>query len=67
MAIIDKFSTYFEISDHQFGFKENLGRREAIFNVRNIAVDFISNGSTVSVCALDLSKAFDRMPYSSNL
>ena len=30
---------------------------------RNIVENFIANGSTVSVCALDLSKAFDRMNH----
>jgi hypothetical protein len=63
MAIIERFASYFETSDHQFGFKKNLGCREAIFCVRNIVENFIANGSTVSVCALDLSKAFDRMNH----
>ena len=63
MAIIDKFSSYFESSDHQFGFKKNLVCREAIFSVRNVVENCISNGSTVGVCALDLSKAFDRMNH----
>ena len=67
MAIIDRFSGYFETSDHQFGFKKNLGCREAIYSVRNVVENFISNGSTVSVCALDLSKAFDRMNHSALL
>lgn len=63
MAIIDRFASYFETSDHQFGFKKNQGCREAIFCVRNVVETFITNGSTVSVCALDLSKAFDRMNH----
>jgi hypothetical protein len=63
MAIIDRFAKYFETTDHQFGFKKNLGCREAIFCVRKVVETFIANGSTVSVCALDLSKAFDRMNH----
>jgi hypothetical protein len=63
MAIVEKFASYFETSDHQFGFKKNQGCREAIFCVRNVVETFIANGSTVSVCALDLSKAFDRMNH----
>lgn len=63
MAIIDKFSSYFETSNNQFGFKKNIGCRKAIFDVRSVVDNFISNGSTVSVRALDLSKAFDRMNY----
>jgi len=63
MAILDKFSMYFTTSDHQFGFKGNLSCRHAIFCVRNVIENFVSNGSTVNVCALDLSKAFDRMNH----
>jgi hypothetical protein len=63
MAIMDRFADYFETSHHQFGFKKSQGCREAIFCVRNVVETFIANGSTVSVCALDLSKAFDRMNH----
>ena len=57
------FPITFQHSDHQFGFKKNLGCRDAIYSVRNVIETFTSNGSTVNVCALDLSKAFDRMNY----
>jgi hypothetical protein len=63
MAVLDRFSHYFETSDHQFGFKKNLSCRHAIYSVRNVIEKFVSNGSTVNVCALDLSKAFDRMNH----
>ena len=35
----------------------------AIYCVRNVVEKFVKNGSTVSVCTLDLSKAFDRMNH----
>jgi len=63
MAVIDRFSDYFDTSDNQFGFKKHLGCREAIYTVRNVIETYISNGSTVNVCTLDLSKAFDRMNH----
>jgi hypothetical protein len=63
MSIIDRYSIYFETSDNQFGFKKNIGCRDAIYCVRNVIEHFVSNGSTVNVCALDLSKAFDRMNH----
>ena len=63
MVVLSRFSKYFETSDHQFGFKKHLGCRDAIYSVRNVIENFISNGSTVNVCALDLSKAFDRMNH----
>ena len=31
--------------------------------MRSVIEKFVSNGSTVNVCTLDLSKAFDRMNH----
>jgi len=42
--------------------KKSLGCRHAIYCVR-IVEPFVNNGSTVNICALDLSKAFDRMNH----
>ena len=63
LAILDRFGDFFTTSDHQFGFKKNIGCRDAIYCVRNIVDHFISHGSTVNLCTLDLSKAFDRMNH----
>jgi exonuclease III len=63
LAVIDRFSRYFETSDCQFGFKKNLSCRHVIFSVRNVIEHYISNGTTVNMCSLDLSKAFDRMNH----
>ena len=63
MAITDRYSSYFVTSDCQFGFKKNLGCGDAIYGVRNVIAHFVSNGSTVNVCAIGLSKAFDRMNH----
>jgi len=63
LSIIARFPYYFTTSDHQFGFKKNLGCRHAIYCVRNVVESFVTNGSTVNICALDLSKAFDRMNH----
>jgi len=52
IAIIDRCSSYFDACDNQFGFKKNLGCRNAIYTVRNVIEHFVSNGSTVNVCAL---------------
>ena len=56
-------SSYFSTSDHQFGFKKHTSSMHAIYCVRNVVESFTNNGSTVNVCALDLSKAFDRMNH----
>jgi len=63
-AILDRFAHYFVTSEvriiMQFGFKKHLGCRQAIYSVRSVIEHYTGNGSTVSVCSLDLSKAFDR-------
>ena len=60
MAILDRFSEFFETSDHEYGFKKHLSCRDAIYTVRQVTERYISNGSTVNMCTLDLSEAFDR-------
>ena len=63
VVILDRFELYFHTSDHQFGFKKHLSCTNAIYCVRNVIEHFVTNGSTVDVSALDLSKAFDRMNH----
>jgi len=48
-------------SDNQFGFKKGLGCTRAIQTVRNIVNQYIKAGYTANLCAIDLSKAFDRI------
>lgn len=50
-------------SELQFGFKPNVGCRDAIFTARSISDFFTDRGSTVNLCALDLSKAFDKVNH----
>ena len=62
-CILDRFSRFLETSDSQFGFKKGIGCSNAIFSVRKVVDNFVTNRSTVNLCALDLSKAFDRMSH----
>ena len=62
-AILNRFAHLFGTSEYQFGFKKHLSCRHLIYNVRNVIEHYISNCSTVNVCTLDLSKAFDRMNH----
>ena len=48
------------MSDNQFGFKKGLGCSHAIYTVRNVVDRYVNGGSTVNLCALDLSKAYDK-------
>lgn len=62
-AVFARFGDYFTTSDHQFGFKEKLSCSHAIYCVRNVIDHYVSRGSTVNICTVDLSKAFDTMNH----
>ncbi|MFM2293446.1 MAG: hypothetical protein RIS29_3259, partial [Bacteroidota bacterium] len=62
-AILFVYKDYFITSDNQFGFKKNSSCSHAIYCVRQAVNNFIDSGSTVNLCALDLSKAFDKMNH----
>jgi len=52
---------YLISDDIQFGFKWNSSCAHAIFTMRSVVEHYCKSGSTVTVCALDISKAFDRV------
>ena len=62
-SILERFESYFSTSDNQFGFKKELSCSHAIFTVNKIVGHFISGGSTANICAIDLSKAFDKVDH----
>jgi len=62
LAILERLSSLFETSDYHFGFKRNLSCSHVIYNVRNVIENY-TYGSTVNVCSIDLSKAFDGMNH----
>ena len=62
-CILDLFKRFFVTSDNQFGFKKGLSCSQAIYSVRCVVNKYIEGGSTVSICALDLSKAFDKVNH----
>ena len=59
-AILRRFNKYFITGENQFGFKKNLGCTQAIHTVRNLIERYTRGGSTVNICSIDLSKAFDK-------
>ena len=63
MCIMDKFGYLLVASDSQFGFKKSLGCSDAIFTVQSVVDYFVKHGSTVNVCTLDMSKAFDKVNH----
>ena len=49
--------------DNQFGFRKGVGCSHAIYTVRNIVDQCVLRGSSVNLCAIDLSKAFDKVNH----
>ena len=62
-CILYRYNRFLVTADNQFGFKSGLGCLDAINTVRYIVDRHIKGGSTVNICALDLSKAFDKMNH----
>ena len=62
-SILSNFGNYFNSSDNQFGFKRRVGCSHAIYTLQSVISYFVNNGSTVNVCSLDVSKAFDHVNH----
>ena len=60
-CVLDRYQHFLTTVDNQFGFKKGLSCSHAIYTVRNLVERFISGGSTVNICAIDLSKACDEV------
>jgi len=63
MCIMDRFGHLLVASDLQFGFKKSIGCSNAIFTMQSVVDYFVNHGSTVNVCTLDMSKAFDKVNH----
>jgi hypothetical protein len=55
------FMSFFNTDDLQFGFKKNTSCNDAILTAKAAINYYTTNGSTVTACVLDLSKAFDKV------
>ena len=53
----------FATEDNQFGVKQNLSYSHAIYKVRNVVDRYVNGGNTVNLCAIDLTKAFDKVNH----
>lgn len=60
LCILDRFCAFFVTSNNQFGFKKGVGCTQAIYTVRKTVERFINSGSTMNLCSIDLTKAFDK-------
>ena len=63
-VLLERLSNYLWTSSHQFGFKPNHSTDACIYTLKE-AVDFYANQqSSVYLCFLDATKAFDRVNHS---
>ena len=50
-------------NDLAVGFKKVIGCSHAIYTVSKVVERFIKGGNTVNLCAIDLSKALDKVNH----
>lgn len=62
-CILEQYSDWLISSDNQFGFKKGSSCSQAIYTARCVIDYYVSLNTTVNICTLDLSKAFDKMNH----
>jgi len=62
-CFLQKFGDYLYTDSKQFGFKKSIGCNHAISSVRCVIEQLTTGGNTVNLCAIDLSKAFDKVNH----
>ena len=62
-CVLKRYNNFFDSSYNQFGFKKNSSCGHAVYSVRKVVEHYVNGGSTVNVCLLDLSKAFDKVNH----
>ena len=63
MGIMRLFDDLLTSDPLQFGFKQNSSCNHALFTLKTVINHHVANSVTVSICALDISKAFDRVDH----
>ena len=62
-CILNRFQSLFTTSRSQFGFKKGTSCSHAIRMARCTVDNIIRGGNTANLCAIDLSKAFDKVNH----
>jgi len=60
-CLLLKFNKFCWSDESQFGFKKKTGTNHAVYSMCKTVNFFTDNDSTVNLCSLDLSKAFDKV------
>jgi len=61
-CVLDRYGAFLVVFN-QSEFKKNLGCASAVYVLRSVIDYYVSLGSTANICAVDLSKAFDKMNH----
>jgi len=59
-CVLNRYRNFLTTGDNQFGFKKGLGCSDAIYSARKIIEQYVNEGCTVNLCAIDLTKAYDK-------
>lgn len=62
-CIYARYKSFFNTSDNQFGFKKGMSCSHAVYTVKKVVDYYVKQRATVNLCALDLTKAFDKMNH----
>ena len=62
-CFLDRFQSLLTTEENQFGFKKGISCSHAIYTARGFIDRHIMAGSTVNMCAIDLTKAFDKVNH----
>ena len=63
LILLQILNPFIENSKSQFAFKKGFGCAHAIYSVNRIVNHFTSLKSTVNLCSVDISKAFDKVNH----
>ena len=63
LCLLDIYGDYLYSNNLQFGFKSKLSCNHAPYVMRKTTEYFVSRGSTVNICSLDIHKAFDKVNH----
>jgi len=63
MSLMAVFEYQLRSDRLQFGFKQHSSCSHALFTLRTVVDHYVKSSSTVNICALDISKAFDKVDH----
>ena len=63
LLMLHNLQSFLQSDTLQFGFKKNSSCAHTVFAVRKVVDFYCNHGSTITICALNISKAFDRVDH----